>query len=91
LAERDISAIYFHSIQEWGVKRADKYVADLYRTCKSLTIFPDRGRRVKRLGKELMRLECQRHVIFYRKREEEILVVRILHDRMLPQTSQFID
>ncbi len=90
-AEQDIEDIYFHSVTEWGVRRADKYVAVLGRVCDSLITFPDRGRPTKRLRKGLMRLECQRHIIFYQKYEEEILVVRLLHDRMLPTSSHFMD
>jgi len=36
-----------------------------------------------------MRMEQGRHVLFYRETEGGVLIVRILHQRMLPEGQSF--
>ena len=81
-AESDIKKIYRDTVQEWGISQADKYDAGLEKTVNLLAELPDIGRPCEEISEGYRRHEYERHVIFYRKRAADILIIRILHDRM---------
>jgi toxin ParE1/3/4 len=43
---------------------------------------PDMGRKCGEIRKGYQRHEYARHIIFYKKRDHDILIVRILYDAM---------
>jgi len=81
-AEHDIKKIYLNTVQDWGISQADKYDAGLMHSLQLLADNPDLGRKCDEVRKGYHRHEYERHIIFYRKRKEDILIVRIIHDRM---------
>lgn len=81
-AERDLIDIYLTTAKEWGSAQADKYDAGLEKTVKLLTDSSTLGRNIDHIKVGCHRFEYERHIIFYRKRETDILIIRILHDRM---------
>ena len=81
-AERDLKNIYIDTAKEWGIAQADKYAAGLENTVTLLAKNPDMGRRCDEIKTGYQRFEHERHIIFYRKRKTDILILRILHDRM---------
>jgi len=83
-AASDVRGISRQSIQQWGVARAQAYVAGLHRAFDTLAAFPDAGRDAGELRPGYLRFEHERHSIFYRKTDAGILVVRVLHQRMRP-------
>jgi toxin ParE1/3/4 len=83
-AAGDVRAISRHSIKQWGVERAEAYVAGLHRAFETLAALPDSGRDVGRLRAGYRRFEYERHSIYYRKTDPGILEVRVLHQRMMP-------
>lgn len=83
-AANDIRDISRHSIQQWGVARAEAYVAGLHRAFETLAAFPAAGRDAADLRAGYRRFEHERHSIFYRRTAFGILVVRVLHQRMAP-------
>ena len=52
---------------------------------------PALGRACDDVRPGLRRMECGRHVVFYRKDADGILVSRILHQRMLPERRAIDD
>ena len=52
---------------------------------------PTLGRRCDDVRPDLRRMECGRHVVFYREDSGGILVSRILHQRMLPKRHDIDD
>ncbi len=81
-AERDVRTIYLDTAKEWGIAQADKYDAGLEQSVHLLAENPDLGRRCDEIRTGYQRHEHDRHVIFYRKRKTDALIIRILHDRM---------
>jgi toxin ParE1/3/4 len=51
---------------------------------------PELGRACDDIRPGLRRMESRKHVVFYRREPRGILVVRVLHQRMLPE-KQAID
>ena len=82
LAQNDLIKIYKDSAGKWGFEQAEKYQAEIERSLQLLAENPDMGRLCEWKMPVTQRHECQRHIIFYRKRKNDILISRILHERM---------
>jgi toxin ParE1/3/4 len=84
-AQRDLLAIGEYTTAQSGAAQRDLYFALLERTCEDFIpnnlalARPVPGRPV------LQRWACERHVIYFRLVADGIEIVRILHERMLPE------
>jgi toxin ParE1/3/4 len=85
LAEADLEEIEVYTLQNWGVDQAIHYIKNLRSHCQMLADNPSLGRACNHIRMDLHRQECERHVIYYLIKQTEIHIVRILHDRMLPE------
>lgn len=86
-AERDLEGIHEHTVDEWGVGQAQRYVVGLWKTLDHLVAFPRSGMGIGASG-GLRIWNYESHRIIYREREGGIEVVRIFHaardiDRLL--------
>ena len=81
-AEGDVKKIYLDTAREWGMAQADKYEEGLEKSLQLLADNPGLGRKCDYIKEGYQRHEYERHIIFYRKRESDIFIIRILHDRM---------
>ena len=84
-AEGVLLSIGRHTLETWGEDQAIRYLDDLEACCRMLAENPAAGRACNDVRPGLLRLECGRHVVFYRQALEGIVVSRILHQRMLPR------
>lgn len=82
LAEQDLIDIYLYSARTWGQKQADSYDAGLKHTIDMLVDSPNIGRDCDDIKVGYRRFEHKHHIIFYRQRKTDILIVRILHEAM---------
>lgn len=82
--EADLLDIAAYTLSTWGEDQATRYVGDLESCCRMLADKPGLGRACHEIRPGLRRMECGRHVVFYRQVAGGILVSRILHRRMLP-------
>ena len=83
-AEHDIDEIAAYTFTEWGWRQADQYLAKLESCFDLLTQNSSIGRPCDSIRKGLRRFEIGRHAVFYLPEPGGILVVRVLHERMLP-------
>jgi len=83
-ADRDIEDIAENSTARWGAARAKAYILELHATFERLAAFPSLGRSTSHLRAGYRRMEATRQVVFYQIIEDDILVVRVLHQSMLP-------
>lgn len=86
-ADQDIKHITKQSIFDFGELQTDKYLAGLEETLQLLADNPKLGCGYTS-GKTKTDYHYHRyvsHVIYYRQREQDIFVVRILHKKMLPE------
>jgi toxin ParE1/3/4 len=84
-AESDLDSIAAHTETEWGTDQAHRYLSELEACCRQLAEDRTSGRRHRALPR-YWRIEQGRHVVFFRRDQRgDVLVVRILHDRMLPK------
>jgi toxin ParE1/3/4 len=67
------------------MKQCARYLDQLEHCCQQLADNPKLGRACDKLRQGYRRLEQGKHVVFFRQLDAEtLLVVRILHERMLP-------
>ena len=86
-AERDLAAIADYTLEHWGAAQCERYLDLLEQTCER--IIPrnlSHARPVPQRPK-LLRWRCERHIIYLRVvRRGTIEIVRVLHERMLPDS-----
>jgi toxin ParE1/3/4 len=90
-AQTDFADILRYSTDTWGVEQAERYLALLLKGLDLIAQKPGVGRPYERLGPGLRRFEVGKHVVFYKRNRNGILVSRILHQSRLPTRLQFMD
>lgn len=85
-AAEDIDRIVAYTINEWGWRQADLYLAKLEDGFDILAGNPSIGRQCNSIRAGLRRFEIGRHVVFYLIEPDGVMIARVLHDRMLPNT-----
>ncbi len=88
-AENDLRDIAIYTLDNWGEEQSLLYVDNIETCFQKLASNPLLGRAGAHLGRGLRRWEHGRHIIFYRPKRNELLVSRILHERMLPLPTNF--
>lgn len=81
-AVADLSDIADFTIQSFGIEQARFYRDGLNSCFEILAANPQLGRSAAELAPNLKRFEYQSHVVFYKSQDTDILIVRILHQRM---------
>ncbi len=77
--DQDIKDITKRSISDFGETQTDKYLSGLEQCLQLLADNPDLGRTCNELRQGYQRHEYESHIIFYRKRKNDIFITRILH------------
>ncbi|MGH1398834.1 MAG: type II toxin-antitoxin system RelE/ParE family toxin [Alphaproteobacteria bacterium] len=79
-AKQDLRGIYRYTVLRYGFDQADKYEDGLKSSVRTISNFMSIGRRyTTRKGKEFLRYNSGRHVVFYVVEDDYALIVRILH------------
>lgn len=81
LAEADIEEIWRYTVENWSVKQAEAYHADILDAFEGLASGLKVGRRAD-IRKGYFKYLVGSHVIYYRQQDMEIVIIRILHQRM---------
>ena len=90
-AKSDLLSIGAYTLQTWGAAQAERYLDGIERCAKLLADNPLLGRPCNWIRPGLCRFEKGRHVLFYRRDGDGILISRILHQSMLPEEQAFED
>ena len=84
LAKEDLKDIWLYTYSEWGEKQADKYLIELGSGIEGLIDNPELGMVCDYVTQYRQYLK-NHHIIFYRIEGDEIIIVRVLHERMDPK------
>jgi toxin ParE1/3/4 len=84
-AEMDLFGIATYTLNTWGKDQTVVYINGIKACCRQLAIKPELGRACDQVRQGLRRMECGRHVLFYRVDAKDVVISRILHQRMLPE------
>ena len=79
-AEDDIDSIWTYSAENWGPDQADRYTDEIQDACLTLASGRRQGRDVD-VRPGYLKCLTGSHVIYYRVREDQIVVIRVLHGR----------
>ena len=88
-AEEDIDLIAAYTTSTWGWRQTNQYLAKLEDCFELLARNPSVGRSCDSIRPGLRRFEVGKHVVFYMQESGEMLIVRVLHQQMLPSKSHF--
>jgi len=77
-----IESILEYSYRNFGLNQAIKYKTNLEYCFQLLADNPDMGRKSDELRQKYFRHKHESHIIFYRKRQSDIFIVAIIHDKM---------
>ncbi len=89
LAVKDFASIYEYTLLNFGALQADTYTDDLDRALNLLSGSPLIGFECSEIANDVRRHDHQKHAIFYRQREHDIFVIRILHQQLNPGKHLF--
>ncbi|OYT17436.1 MAG: plasmid stabilization protein [Bacteroidetes bacterium 4572_77] len=83
-ASRDIEKIWIFTIEKWSAEQADRYFNLTMNEIEHLAKDPKYGKNYGEVRKGYFRSRIKSHFIFYKinRRNQEIEIIRILHQRM---------
>lgn len=82
-AINDLTDIWNYTLQKWSEKQADQYHQAIKSVCNEIGKNPNIGKPYFEINRNLLGLKLGKHIVFYcQTSEDEIDVIRILHERM---------
>jgi toxin ParE1/3/4 len=79
----DLAEIWRYTADKWSADQADKYYHLLIGTFQKIARNPETGRDYPQVTGNIRGVRAGRHLIFFqRKNNQEVLIVRILHEQM---------
>jgi toxin ParE1/3/4 len=82
-AVNDLTQIWNYTFDKWSESQADKYYQMLIDNFNEVANNPYLGKHYSGVMESLMGIRSGRHIIFYRKIEEDrVEIIRILHEEM---------
>jgi len=88
-AESDLKSIIRYTMKTWGRAQTKRYSQGLRECFQMLANNPSIGRKCEFIRPGLHRFEHGKHVVFYLVESDEIFIVRLLHQQMIPNKPQF--
>ena len=88
-AESDLKSIIRYTMKTWGRAQTKRYSQGLRECFKMLANNPSIGRKCEFIRPGLHRFEHGKHVVFYLVESDEIFIVRLQHQQMIPNKPQF--
>lgn len=81
-AQADIEEIWNYTVARWGASQAEKYLRQLAEAMAYVAADPARGRACDDVRAGYRKYAVGAHVLFYKRTQDGVDVVRILHQRM---------
>lgn len=81
-AAKQIEGILEHSYLNFGLDQALKYKTGIERSFQLLADNPEMGRKCDEVRNGYHRHEFERHIIFYRKSKNGVLITAVIYDGM---------
>ena len=82
-ASNDMEAVWLYSQSQWGVQQTERYIDDLTEAFRFLAGNPKAETACDNIRTGYQKYPVIRHVVYYRKTDYGVEVIRVLHDRML--------
>jgi toxin ParE1/3/4 len=78
----DLEDIWFYTLRTWSLRQADRYHSMIIKEIEFLAAHPKSGKDQHHIRSGYRSSKIKSHIIFYRILENELEVIRILHERM---------
>ena len=82
LAVADLQGIFAYPIENFVIERAERYKNNLVLCIEGVAADPRLGRPVVGRTRVFYRYNCQKHIVYFSKETDGLLVVRVLHRAM---------
>ena len=83
-AAKDLKEIARYTRDRWGGAQMERYLAEIEALFHRLRSTPELGKERRDIDRNLRSFPVRSHVIYYRVTGRDIVIVRILHQGMLP-------
>ena len=83
-AKADVKEIGRHTQERWGVEQRNRYLGDLDACFQRIGANSTLGNSAEAIRAGYRRIRAGSHMLFFRKSGNEVEIVRVLHERMLP-------
>ena len=83
-ATADLVEIWLYSFKTWEEEQADRYLEQLEVGIAQLAQNPRLGKPREAIRAGYRSIQINRHVAYYRMKDQRIEIVRVLHERMDP-------
>ncbi|PCI47376.1 MAG: plasmid stabilization protein ParE [Alphaproteobacteria bacterium] len=80
-AESDYFSIYAYTYENFGEQQAEKYTRGLLDSFTLITEHPHIGRSINDIRTGYFRHAYEGHVIYYKLKQNEVLIIRVLANR----------
>ncbi|MGB0166231.1 MAG: type II toxin-antitoxin system RelE/ParE family toxin [Luteibaculum sp.] len=81
-AINDLSEIWEYTFHKWSENQADNYYESIKIGCSEIADGSSSGKPYDSISKHLLGYKIGKHIIFYTQNENEVEVIRILHEMM---------
>ena len=81
-AQTDLERIYQYTEIEFGQVQAENYLLGIHETLEALSSEPKLAQDVSDIRAGYLRYIFRKHYIFFKQRQKDIFVVRVLHQQM---------
>ena len=85
LAVADLEEIWLYTLENWSAGQADRYQNDIHAACAAIADGRRHGRKVEARDGYL-KAAVGSHFLFYRIRDRSVEIIRVLHQRMDPDS-----
>ena len=81
-ARADLDGIFLYTALRWSPEQADRYITEIDEAMQGLARSPELGQKVDDIRADYYRYRAGSHLIFYRRLDIGIEVMRVLHQHM---------
>ncbi|MEO6232435.1 MAG: type II toxin-antitoxin system RelE/ParE family toxin [Ferruginibacter sp.] len=78
----DLEDIWLYTLHTWSLTQADRYHSMIVKEIDFLAAHPSSGKNQHHIRAGYRSSKIKSHVIFYRILDNELEIIRILHERM---------
>jgi len=77
----DLEEVWLYTAREWGIDQADRYVASVIARIEAIAERPNSGSPISETLMGYRKVRSGHHLAIYRATKDEVIVVRVLHER----------
>ncbi|RZJ70481.1 type II toxin-antitoxin system RelE/ParE family toxin [Flavobacterium sp.] len=81
-AYNDLSDIYFYTTEKWSEEQASKYFESIIAEIELFSEHPENAKQMSKVRIDFFYFRALLHYVFFKKNDDTIEVVRILHKMM---------